>query len=96
MPKAVQNNRCVGSHPSNILLHINASYGIYTNSIIWTIMDEMRNAYKILVGKPEGKTPLSRPRRRREDKIGMNLGRQSGKLWTSFIRLRRGTSGGLL
>jgi hypothetical protein len=25
---------------------------------------EMRNAYKILVGKPEGKRPLGRPRRR--------------------------------
>jgi hypothetical protein len=28
---------------------------------------EMRNVYKILVGKPEGKTPLGRTRRRRED-----------------------------
>jgi hypothetical protein len=28
---------------------------------------EMRNAYKILVGKPEGKTPRARPRRRWED-----------------------------
>jgi hypothetical protein len=29
----------------------------------------MRNAYKILVGKPEGKGPLGRPRRRWEDDI---------------------------
>jgi hypothetical protein len=27
-------------------------------------MGEMRNAYKILVGKPEGKRPLGRPKRR--------------------------------
>jgi hypothetical protein len=27
-------------------------------------MGEMRNAYRILVGKPEGKRPLGRPRRR--------------------------------
>jgi hypothetical protein len=27
-------------------------------------MGEMRNAYKILAGKPEGKRPLGRPRRR--------------------------------
>jgi hypothetical protein len=27
-------------------------------------MGEMRNAYRILVGKPEGKKPLGRPRRR--------------------------------
>jgi hypothetical protein len=27
-------------------------------------MDEKRNAYEILVGKPDGKRPLGRPRRR--------------------------------
>jgi hypothetical protein len=32
-----------------------------------------RNAYRILVGKPEGKRPLGRPRRRWEDTIKMNL-----------------------
>jgi hypothetical protein len=32
-------------------------------------MDDMRNAYKILVGKSEGKRPLGRPRRRWEDII---------------------------
>jgi hypothetical protein len=36
-------------------------------------MKDMRNAYKILVGKPEGKRPLGRPRRRREDNIRMDL-----------------------
>jgi hypothetical protein len=30
---------------------------------------EKRNAYKTLVGKPEGKRPLGRPRRRWEDNI---------------------------
>jgi hypothetical protein len=30
-------------------------------------MGEMRNAYNILIGKPEGKRPLGRPRRRCED-----------------------------
>jgi hypothetical protein len=34
---------------------------------------EKRNAYRVLVGKPEGKRPLERPRRRREDNIRMNL-----------------------
>jgi len=37
----------------------------------------MRNAFKILVGKPEGKRPLGRPRRRWEDNIGMDL-RETG------------------
>jgi hypothetical protein len=32
-----------------------------------------RNAYRILVGKPEGKRPLGRPRRRRVDNIKMDL-----------------------
>jgi hypothetical protein len=34
---------------------------------------EKRNAYRILVGKPEGKRPLGRPRRRCEDNIRMDL-----------------------
>jgi hypothetical protein len=33
----------------------------------------MGNAYKILVGKHEGKRPFGRPRRRREDNIRMDL-----------------------
>jgi hypothetical protein len=37
-------------------------------------MEEKRNAYRILVGKPEGKRPLERPRRMWEDNIRMNLG----------------------
>jgi hypothetical protein len=35
---------------------------------------EKRNAYRILVGKPEGKRPLGRPRRRWLDNIKMELG----------------------
>jgi hypothetical protein len=36
-------------------------------------MGEQRNAYRILVGKPEGKRPLGRPRRRWVDNIKMDL-----------------------
>jgi hypothetical protein len=36
-------------------------------------MVEKRNAYGILVGKPEGKRPLGRPRRRWENNIKMDL-----------------------
>jgi hypothetical protein len=34
---------------------------------------EKRNAYRTLVGKPEGKRPLGRPRRRWVDNIKMDL-----------------------
>jgi hypothetical protein len=37
------------------------------------LMGEKRNAYKILVGKPEGKRPLGRPRRRWVYNIKMDL-----------------------
>jgi hypothetical protein len=36
-------------------------------------MGEKRNSYRILVGKPEGKRPLGRPRRMRVDNIKMDL-----------------------
>jgi hypothetical protein len=36
-------------------------------------MRERRGAYRILVGKPEGKKPLGRPRRRWKDNIKMDL-----------------------
>jgi hypothetical protein len=36
-------------------------------------MGGMKNAYNILVGKPEGKGSLARPRHRWEDNIKMDL-----------------------
>ena len=36
-------------------------------------MEEDRSAFKILTGKPTGKRPLMRPRRRWEDNIRMDL-----------------------
>jgi hypothetical protein len=41
-------------------------------------MGEMRNAYNILIGKPEGKRSLGRPRRRWEDNIRMDV----REMWT--------------
>jgi hypothetical protein len=61
-------------------------------------MGEGRNVYRILVGKPEGRRPLERPRRRWEDGIKMDLGKISwgGGVWSGFTWLRIGTVGGLL
>jgi hypothetical protein len=36
-------------------------------------MGEISNAYKFLIGKPEGKTPLRRPTRRCENTIRLHL-----------------------
>jgi hypothetical protein len=36
-------------------------------------MGEERNVYRVLMGKPEGKRPLGRPRRRWEEGIRMDL-----------------------
>jgi hypothetical protein len=36
-------------------------------------MGEKRNAYRLLVGKPDGKRPLGKPRRRWVDNIKMGL-----------------------
>jgi hypothetical protein len=43
-------------------------------------LGETRNVYKNLVGKPEEKRPLGRPRRRWENNIIMNLGEIAWKI----------------
>jgi hypothetical protein len=49
-------------------------------------MGEERKVYKVLVGKPEGKRPLGRPRRRWEHGIRMDL-RETGWLSARWIKL---------
>jgi hypothetical protein len=58
-------------------------------------MGEKRNAYRILVGNPEGKPPLRKPRRTWVDNIKIDLKRDTMG-WTGSIWLRIGTSGGYL
>ena len=57
---------------------------------------ERRGVYKLLVGTPEGKKPLGRPRRMWEDNIKMNLQEVGLGLWTGLIWLRIQTGGWLL
>jgi hypothetical protein len=54
---------------------------------------EKRNAYRILMGNPEGKRLLGGPERRSEDNSKMDL---KGVVWTGLIWLGIETSGGLL
>jgi hypothetical protein len=58
---------------------------------------EERGVYRVLVGKPDGKRPLGRPRRRWEDNIRMDLQEvgsggldwiglaQDGDRWRAFV-----------
>ena len=59
-------------------------------------MGEGRGVHKFLVGKPEGKRPLGRPRRRWEDNIKMDLQEVGGRFGTGWSWLRIGTGGGHL
>jgi hypothetical protein len=53
-------------------------------------------AYRVLVGRPEGKRPLGRPRRRWEDDIKMNFKKWIVEAWTELIWLAIGTGGRIM
>jgi len=57
-------------------------------------MREMRNMYKILFGKPEGKRQFGRCRRRWEIILEWILKKQVERAWTGCIWLSGGTSCG--
>jgi hypothetical protein len=59
-------------------------------------MGERIGAYRALVGKPERRRPLGRPRHKWEDNIKMDLRQMGWGTWTGSILLRIGTGGGLL
>ena len=59
--------------------------------------EERRSVYRILVGKPEGKRPLLRPRCRWKDNIRMDLQDVGCRVaWSGLMWLRIGTGGGHL
>jgi len=78
-------------------------------SIVWVVksrrmrwaghvarMGEDRGVHRVLVGKPEGKRPLGRPRRRWEDNIRWIFRKLEGVVGTGWSWLRIGTGGGHL
>jgi len=60
-------------------------------------MGEERGVYRVLVGNPEGRRPLGRPRRRWVDNIRMDLQEVGcGYMWTGLGWPRIETGGGRL
>ena len=72
-------------------------------SIVWVIksrrmrwaghvarMEEVRDMYKVLVGKPEGKRPLRRPSRRWENKMDVQEVGCGGMDWIELAQVRTG------
>jgi hypothetical protein len=63
---------------------------IKSRKMRWTVhvahMGEGRGVYRVLIGRPEGKRPLERPRHRWEDNIKMDL-REIGIDGANWIRL---------
>jgi hypothetical protein len=57
---------------------------------------ERRGVYRVLVGKPEGRGPLGRPRRRWEENIKVDLREMVCGTWTGSIWVSIETGGGLL
>jgi hypothetical protein len=57
-------------------------------------MGEKRKVYKVLVGKPEGKRPLGRPRHRWKDRIRMDLREIVLGVWIGFDWLGKGPVAG--
>jgi len=61
-----------------------------------TRMGERRISYRVLVGRPEGKRQLRRPRRKWEDNIKWIFKNWDREAWTWLVLLRVGTGDWLL
>jgi hypothetical protein len=58
-------------------------------------MGDTRGLYRVLVGRPQGKRPLGRPRRQWENNIKISFSESvGGGEWTGLIGLRLGTRNG--
>ena len=73
---------------------------IKSRRMVWAehvaCIGDSRGAYRVLVGKPEGKRPLERPRRRWENNIYIDLQEVGCGAWTGSSCRRIGTGGGHL
>jgi hypothetical protein len=91
-------NSGLNEEPHNLYSSPSIITIIKSRRVRWAVhvarMGEKRNVYRLLVGKPEGKRPLGRTRRRWIDNIMMGL--LESVLWTGLVWLRIGTGGELL
>jgi hypothetical protein len=72
-------------------LHNDELHNLHSSpNIVWVIKswsgEEGRGVYRVLVGRPEGKRPLGRPRHRWEDNIQLHL-REMGIFVAKWIHL---------
>jgi hypothetical protein len=88
--KTDRGKNCIMMNFTACILHRNIVRVIKTRRIRWAghvaRMGEGRGVYAVLVGRPEGKRPLGRPRRRWEDNIKLDL-REIGIDGTNWIQL---------
>ena len=63
---------------------------------MWRVWVRRGGVYRVLVGKPEGRRPLGRPRRRWVDNIRMDLQEVDVDIWTGLGWPRIETGGGRL
>ena len=89
-------------------IHNEEIYDLYSSSSIIRVInsrrmkkarqvahtEDGRSAYNVLVGKPEGTSPLGRPRHRWEDNIKMELQEVGWGAWNGLIWLMIGRGGG--
>ena len=59
-------------------------------------MGERKGEYRVLVGRPEGKRPRGRPRRRQHNIINVSLQEIRWAAWIGLIWLSTWTGGGVL
>jgi len=76
-------------------INIQQLYALPTFYFYFLLISE-RGAYRFLVGKPEGKRQLRRPRRRWMDNVRMDLQEVDIGMWTGLGWTRIETYGGLL
>jgi hypothetical protein len=61
--------------------------GFFEYGVEFSLVGERRDAYRVLVGKPEGRRHLERPVRRWEDNIKLDFREVGWRVWVGGHRL---------